>query len=191
MLHAEMLRRTFIKLAATGSVGLCVPALGKSTPSPLGEQCSVVVESREHRVSLCFADGRRQVIGELGTQPGAFNHPKVAVLRGDRLFVADTGNSRIQVFDRGGTLIRTFGKFGRGVGELAHPAGLVVTDDGLILVADTFNHRLVRYREDGSLLGYFGEGLNAPHTLAFDDAGDLHVTDYQRTAVIAARRLTA
>ena len=40
------------------------------------------------------------------------------------LWVADTGNHRIQVFDSGGAPVRTIGRRGIGPGELNGPEGL-------------------------------------------------------------------
>lgn len=96
----------------------------------------------------------------------------------DRIIaVADSGNHRIQIFDHQGQLRFVFGSFGQGHGQLAYPSGVAIADNGDIIVADSFNHRVVRYREDGTVLGYFGRGLNNPGATAIGDDGLVHVND--------------
>ncbi len=70
----------------------------------------------------------------------------------DRLYVADTGNNRIVLFDRAGKLLRIFE-----VKEspLSQPQGVFVDGEGLIYVADTGNRRVVKLDADGKLLQEF------------------------------------
>ena len=53
-------------------------------------------------------------------------------------------------------LERTFGAFGVGPGQLNGPEGLAVDARGRILVADTGNHRIVRFDSSGTYLDQFG-----------------------------------
>ncbi len=172
-----MLRRTFIKLAATGSVGMCLPTLASTSPNAL----TATADLKRHSVTLTRADGGKRVIGGLGLTPGSFNAPRAAVVAGERVFVLDSGNSRVQVFDLDGNFVRVFGRFGRGRGELAYPGAMVADADGTIIVADTLNHRLVRYREDGTIVACITGGMNGPRALRVDVDGDLHVTDSECT----------
>ena len=57
------------------------------------------------------------------------------------VFVADTGNDRIEVFDRLGTLLRQWGSFGDKVGEFKEPSGIAV-DANRVYVVDQANERL-------------------------------------------------
>ncbi len=89
------------------------------------------------------------VLGEYGV-PGDdaahFRAPTGIALdaRGD-LFVSDTGNHRVQVFDPGRTLRATIGRpgvAGSGPDELNSPARMTVSADGHLYVADSGNHRV-------------------------------------------------
>src|SRR5262249_62140305 len=69
------------------------------------------------------------------------------------LYVADTKNSRIDVFDANGGFRRAIGTPGEGDGQLKEPGGIAVAPDGTIYVADTWNHRVARFSADGQWLG--------------------------------------
>ncbi|MEO6462232.1 MAG: NHL repeat-containing protein, partial [Candidatus Eisenbacteria bacterium] len=52
--------------------------------------------------------------------------------------------------------MRTFGAFGVGAGQLSGPEAVAVDARGRILVADTGNHRIVRFDSSGTYLDQFG-----------------------------------
>nr|NCS16718.1 6-bladed beta-propeller [Microcystis aeruginosa G13-12]NCT52052.1 6-bladed beta-propeller [Microcystis aeruginosa G13-03] len=58
------------------------------------------------------------------------------------IYVADTNNSRVQVFDSGGAFQSTFGSFGSGNGAFDTPRGIAVGSGGNIYVTDTGNNRV-------------------------------------------------
>lgn len=121
--------------------------------------CVRMVQVRRNGSSVTFANEQRiagqyqgQAVGD-GTV-AQFNQPSgLAVDANRNLYVADSGNDRIQLvrFGAGGTVnVSTFvgGTPGRlnGTGTAAHflnPRGLAVDPlDGTVYVADTNNHRL-------------------------------------------------
>jgi DNA-binding beta-propeller fold protein YncE/4-amino-4-deoxy-L-arabinose transferase-like glycosyltransferase len=64
--------------------------------------------------------------------------------RGD-VYLADTGGNRILVFNSGGSLIRTIGTAGAGLGQLKQPIGLSFGPDGAMFVSDFENNRIERF----------------------------------------------
>jgi uncharacterized protein (TIGR03663 family) len=80
------------------------------------------------------------------------------------IYIADTWNGRIQVFDRAGRYLRKWGRFGRNplvdpAGDpalLYGPRGLAVDAAGALLVADTGNNRLLRFTAGGAPLQQAG-----------------------------------
>ncbi len=56
--------------------------------------------------------------GEKGSAPGQFNDPTGIAVAGDDVFVSDSRNGRIQVFDRDGHFKRQFGTPGKEPGQL-------------------------------------------------------------------------
>lgn len=96
--------------------------------------------------------------GASGSGSGQFAEPRglAADSRGN-LYVADTKNSRVQVFDGNGQFLREFGSKGSGEGQLNEPCGLAVDAQGDVWVADTWNQRIAHFGPDGKPAGSFME----------------------------------
>lgn len=84
----------------------------------------------------------------------------------DRIYVADTGNSRICVFSSSGDYLFSFGSFGAaktvpGIpngwkpGQLNYPVGIDVDTDGKVYVADFRNDQIQVFSSQGKPLGAF------------------------------------
>lgn len=101
----------------------------------------------------------------------------------ERLYVADYGNSRVQVFDRDGRLLTRWGREGWEPGELQRPEGIAVDGRGQVYVSDTENHRIQVFDEGGRFLRQWGRKGTAagalcwPGALAIDEQSQVHVTD--------------
>ena len=79
---------------------------------------------------------------QLSGQAAAFRSPAaVAVDENDRIYVSDSGNHRIAIYDDAGTFLGEFGSPGVGDGQFNTPRGITV-DRSRIYVADTLNHRV-------------------------------------------------
>jgi DNA-binding beta-propeller fold protein YncE len=90
--------------------------------------------------------------------PGTFARPtNVAVGRNGEVYVSDTLNSRIQIFDADGTFLSTFGKPGDGPADFSRPKGISVDSDGHIWVADADQNRVKVFDREGRLCAFFGE----------------------------------
>jgi sugar lactone lactonase YvrE len=91
------------------------------------------------------------------TTPGDFSKPGgVAVDAEGNLYVADTWNNRIEIFDADGNFTSTFGKAGDGPGYFSRPKGVAIDGDGHIWVADGMQDRVQVFNKDGQLLISFG-----------------------------------
>jgi uncharacterized protein (TIGR03663 family) len=102
-----------------------------------------------------------RAIGTQGAGEGQLNEPRGAAIDADgNLYVADTFNHRIQVFDQNGKVVRSFGSFGGGDGQLYEPRGVAVDADGNIFVADTWNARVAKFDRSGRFVTSWGQGLN-------------------------------
>jgi sugar lactone lactonase YvrE len=69
--------------------------------------------------------------GRFGTGPGEFRGPHALAFDSQgRLFIADRGNNRIQIFDPDGTFVEEWRQFGR-------ISGLVITSDDVLYAIDS------------------------------------------------------
>ena len=68
------------------------------------------------------------------------------------VYVLDSGNHRVQVFDRDGAYLRSMGEPGEAPGQLGDPMGMFVHPDGSTWVADTRNRRLQPFGAAGGRL---------------------------------------
>jgi DNA-binding beta-propeller fold protein YncE len=95
------------------------------------------------------------------TGPGDLAKPTgVAVDKDGNLYVCDTLNDRIEVFDADGVFIRTWGKNGDGPGYFARPKGVAIDTDGHVWVADGMQDRVQVFTDEGQLLiALGGHGL--------------------------------
>jgi DNA-binding beta-propeller fold protein YncE len=97
------------------------------------------------------------------TDPGTFALPEgVAVDRDGNVYVTDTLNNRVEIFDADGGLISTFGKNGDGPADLERPKSIAVDCDGHIWVVDAAQNRVKVFDKQGRLLIYFGGQGNYP-----------------------------
>jgi len=127
--------------------------------------------------------------GGAGTGPGELNDPTGVAVAGGEVFVADSRNGRIQVFDLDGQFKRAFGKPGEGVGELGRPMNLTVRN-GELYVPEYFNDRIQVFALDGTPKRIIdrpvesGNGFNAPGGVAVAGNGDLFVVDFYNHRVL-------
>jgi hypothetical protein len=103
---------------------------------------------------------------DAGGKPAVKYSPtNVAIAPNGDVYVADGyGSSFINVYDRNGKFLRTFGGKGTGKGELDCPHGLIVDERGsspVLLVADRSNKRLQTFTLAGEHLAFY-QGTNAP-----------------------------
>jgi DNA-binding beta-propeller fold protein YncE len=91
------------------------------------------------------------------TTPGDFAKPTGLAVDGDgNLYVCDTLNNRIEIFDADGKFVSTFGKAGDGPGYFARPKGVAIDSDGHIWVADGMQDKVQVFNQEWQLLITFG-----------------------------------
>ena len=60
----------------------------------------------------------------------------------DLLYLTDSGNHRVQVFDKDGTFIAKWGSEGDGKGQFSAPESIDIDSAGHVYVADTTNNNV-------------------------------------------------
>jgi DNA-binding beta-propeller fold protein YncE len=113
-----------------------------------------VADTMAHDVKVFSDDGVLQrVIGRRGEAPGEFNFPTHLALAQGELFVTDTLNSRVQVFDAGsGAPVRQFGARGLYLGNLVRPKGVGVDAEGHVYVVESYFDSLLVFSGQGDFL---------------------------------------
>jgi streptogramin lyase len=106
----------------------------------------------------------------------------VAVDEAGNIYVADTGNSRVRVFDKTRALIGTFGTTGTGSGQMQQPTGVAVSSAAAgggsphIFYADPGNKTVQELDGAGKYVRGFGS-FSDPVGVEVDAAGHVLVTD--------------
>ncbi|KAB2865403.1 MAG: hypothetical protein F9K46_03815, partial [Anaerolineae bacterium] len=87
--------------------------------------------------------GRNGVIADGTDSIEGFYGPRdVAVDKNGFIYVADTGNHRIRVYDQNWNFIRDIGSRGTGAGQLQEPVGIAIHPiSGELYIAETWNQR--------------------------------------------------
>lgn len=117
-----------------------------------------VADTYAHDIKVFDDEGTLlKVIGRQGDGAGEFNYPTFLAFARGELYVADTMNSRIQVFADGGDRWRlSFGSRGLYVGNLVRPKGVTVDSDGNIYVVESYYDHLLVFNGGGEFLMAIG-----------------------------------
>ena len=171
----------------------------------VGPDGSVYVsDTWNHRVQKFTKDGKPLIMwGQYG-QPSAdlpdsksyFWGPRgIAVDVQGHVYVADTGNKRIVVFDSDGKYLTEFGTPGLDPGQFDEPVGVAVAEDGTVFVTDTWNQRIQSFipNQDGTIFSplqqwdvnaWFGQSIDNKPFIAVDPDKHVFITDPEGFRVI-------
>ena len=115
-----------------------------------------------------------------GSGDGQFNQPfTVAVNASGYIYVADSGNYRIQVFDSNGVFMKKWGSYGGGNGQFDFPEGIAIDSVGQVYVVDANNNRIQVFSADGVFVSKFGSSGSGdgrfydPWDIALDSANSI------------------
>ncbi|BBA71315.1 Ig-like domain-containing protein [Geobacter sulfurreducens] len=125
-------------------------------------------------------DGAGSVTGQLGIGVGQFKMANgIAVDDTGYIYVVDSLDNCVQVFNPAGGFVRRFGTFGMAAGQLSTPTGIAFERLARHLaVVDTRNGRIQFFDTNGTFvrsIGAFGSGplkFTAPQGVAFEYSND-------------------
>ena len=148
-----------------------------------------VAEYGEHdRIQMFSADGEfLSQFGCSGSNDMEFIRPNsLAIDEEDRLWVADSCNHRIQVFEIKNNqphLVKIWGEEGAEPGKMRYPYDLTFDGSGNLIVAEFGNHRIQKFTPDGESLGVWGVAgrepgqLQQPWAVVTSNDGRIHILD--------------
>lgn len=133
--------------------------------------------------------------GEAGTEAGKLNRPRnLAIAPNGDVYVLDTGNERVDVFDAKGVFRFSFANEDHGGFNQAW--GIAIDEDGSVFIADTWNHRMLKFSAagdyelewlandpTGATISFYG-----PRGVAIDGRGRIYVTDTGNKQVMIYNR---
>ncbi len=110
----------------------------------------------------------KKKIGFSGSGEGQFRGPEgVAFDRKGHLYVADSGNNRVQKFHTDGMFILKFGEPGEYEGQFNSPTGVTVADNK-VYVTDAGNRRIACFDDSGNFIKNIRvENLNNPRGISW------------------------
>lgn len=145
-----------------------------------------VTDTHSHNIQMFDLDTLKYIktIGKRGKDEGEFNFPShIAVGPTGNLYVADTMNGRIQIFDTDGKFIKAFGQFGDSPGMFARPKGVAVDSEGHIYTVDSAFNNVQIFDDEGNILMAFSAYGNdrgqmiLPAGIAVDKDDYIYVVD--------------
>ncbi len=152
-----------------------------------------VVDSAHNRIEKFSPSGEFiKDWGHFGSELGQFNFGSsqdptkppgggIAVY-GNYVYVADSGNNRIERFNLEGGEALEWGSYGTGGGQFSYPRG-VAANASEVLVTDDDNHRIEKFSPAGQFEGLdgsegtTGDRFDFPYGIALDAAGNVYVAD--------------
>lgn len=145
-----------------------------------------------HRLLIFDPDGKfKKSVGTAGivtdpkVAPEAFQFPNGVKVIGKEVWVADSNNQRIQVFDLEGTFLRLLpvGGLPRGLTALAQKSTVTTEPTPYVATVDTLAHDVTIWDATGLKVGAFGEmgvleaQFSYPNDIALAPDGKLFVAD--------------
>eukprot|EP00731_Ephydatia_muelleri_P008483 Em0004g821a len=142
----------------------------------------IYVGSYDHCIYVFDQTGQlKNTIGSRGSGDGQFSSPWGISIKRDVLYVADTGNHRVQKLTSSGKFLHKFGQEGSGQGQFNSPVAVIIDSNNKLIVSDYNNYRIQIFNENGGwLLTIDGNGsgnhsFQSPWGLDLDPQGNIHV----------------
>jgi sugar lactone lactonase YvrE len=184
-----------LKLDAQGNLWAADGTLGGNPPL-VGPLKPAKQAGRGYQVTKLGPDGKVLMTlgkqGVAGVGPDAFDSPTdVIVAPNGDIFVTDGHNTsvaRVVKFSKDGKFIKTWGKRGKGRGELTFPHGIALDSQRRLFVADRGNNRLQIFDQDGNFLAEWAQfGSPAGVAISADDTMVVSDTSKRRLTIGSAK----
>ena len=117
--------------------------------------------------------------GGRGSGKGQFENPRgIAIDSAGNIFVADTGNGRVQKFSPNGAFVTSIRQF-------EAPNGIAIDRAGNIYVAEIGSkHRVQKLGPDGTFVAAWAPALYGPRRIAIGPDNSIYVVDSGRNRIV-------
>jgi DNA-binding beta-propeller fold protein YncE len=145
-----------------------------------------IADTKKHIVTVYSLQDYRKLrtMGKRGVGDGEFNYPtNMEVDPEGRLYIVDTGNFRVQIFDDEGNFIKSLGEVGDTPGSFARPKGIALDSEGHIYVVDAAFQNFQIFDFEGNILLAVGSGgtnegeFLLPADIAIDNEDMIYVVN--------------
>jgi sugar lactone lactonase YvrE len=164
-------------------------ARGAPPDSPLPPEPATVIG---HQVFKYSPEGTLLItLGKAGgaREPDYFYQPNaVLVAPGGDIFVseghssAEGSTARVLKFDKRGTFIKSWGRFGKGQGEFDQPHALAMDSKGRLFVGDRGNNRIQIFDQNGTYIAEWTQ-FSRPSGIVIDRNDTIYVADSESGSV--------
>lgn len=147
-----------------------------------------VGDTRNHRLVVFNPQGKEikrfgttGQAGQMSDLPGKFYFPNGIVVP-DEIFIGDSDNRRVQVFDKQGV-------FDRFIRTSGIPRGMVVDTQDRLYVVDALSHSVDVYSLEGEIIVSFGKNGVGPgefrfaNAIALDSEERIYITDRENNQI--------
>jgi sugar lactone lactonase YvrE len=121
--------------------------------------------------------------GVASAEPGLFDEPTdVLVAPNGNIFITEghsggtAGNHRVSIFSKDGKFIKSFGKLGKGNGELDAPHTIAMDSQGRLFVGDRNNNRIQIFDQDGKYIDQWTQ-FSRPSGITITRDDTIYVAD--------------
>jgi DNA-binding beta-propeller fold protein YncE len=146
-----------------------------------------VTDIKENKLFVFNLEGEKLLeIGGPGMNEGEFLAPNAVTVDLDQqIYVTDSGNNRVQIFDKDGKFLKIINGSPDGKGDplFLNPRGVAVDSKGTVYVVNNLSHNIYAFDKDGKEIFQLGgmgtenDQLYLPNGLFIDDRDTIFVTD--------------
>ena len=125
----------------------------------------LIVDSRGHKVFVADLAhlGQGTAFGKRGEEDNEFNFPSyVAADKDGKIYVTDTLNFSVKIYDKDFKFLKRIGEHGNGLGMFDRPKGVTLDSEGNLYVVDMSFSNFQIFNPKGKLLMFLGGFGNEP-----------------------------
>ncbi len=166
-----------------------------------------VADCWNHRIQKFTKDGKFiSTFGNYGNEPSQFHEPVSITVNNNQILVADRCNHRIQFFDGKGNYQGSLGHRGRTIEEnlaelfetppdkfsipsLEFPSDIAIDSKNDIYIADSHNHRVLKFNSSGNIILSFGKQGKEhgeflyPQSITIDRFDNIFISDLNNNRI--------